>query len=398
MDFAYDPVRQAGYIQQCLSQNKRPIGFFLAAGCSMAVLDEAGEPLIPNIEALTKIVAAKMTQSPAGKDFAIVLKNLKTDGNKSPNIEEILTHIRGLNEVAGQGEARGLKTAQLDGLDAEVCGEIVAAVTRDLPGTATPFHRLAAWVKGTTRDSAVEIFTTNYDLLIEQGLETHRVPYFDGFVGGRRPFFDSYAIEEDVLPPRWARLSKLHGSVNWRQTEQGTPYRCEGETENRRYMIYPSHLKYDESRRMPYLAMLDRLRQFLRMPSAVLVVCGYSFGDKHLNTSLVDGLQGNPRAMMFGLGFDPLDKYPGAVELAETCGNFSFLARDKAVIGTRTAAWLERPAAEDLRDSIAVEWEKVGSEERRRGLFLLGDFAKLGDFLAELIGAERAMPEEPDAK
>lgn len=364
----------------------------------MAVPDAAGNPLVPDIAALSTIVSANLAKAGRDKDFLAILANLKADGIGEPNLEQILTHIRALREVAGTGEARGLKKAQLEALDMEVCEEIVAAVSKDLPGTQTPFHRLAAWINGTARDSAVEIFTTNYDLLIEQALEVHRVPYFDGFVGGCRPFFDAYAMEEDTLPSRWARLWKLHGSINWRQTDDGIVYRAWSDGKGERYMIHPSHLKYEESRRMPYLAMLDRLRQFLRMPSAVLITCGYSFKDDDLNASLIDGLQGNPKAMMFGLGFDPFANYAAATRLAETCVNFSFLSPDKAIIGTRIAPWIGSDDSGELQDSNAIEWTKAPTGERRMASFRLGDFAKLGDFLAELVGADRIIADEKDAK
>jgi hypothetical protein len=39
------------------------------------------------------------------------------------------------------------------------------------------------------RDFSKEIFTTNYDLVIEKSLEAIRAPYFDGFVGSYEPFF-----------------------------------------------------------------------------------------------------------------------------------------------------------------------------------------------------------------
>ena len=38
-------------------------------------------------------------------------------------------------------------------------------------------------------DSLKEIFTSNYDLIIEKSLEAIRIPHFDGFVGSYEPFF-----------------------------------------------------------------------------------------------------------------------------------------------------------------------------------------------------------------
>src|SRR5690606_25378948 len=119
---------------------------------------------------------------------------------------------------------------------------------------------LALWIKNASRAHAVEIFTLNYDLLVEQALERNGVPYFDGFFGVHEAFFDGFAIENEanLLPTRWARLWKLHGSINWWAKEsEGAIAVIRSETK-RGYnsLIHPSHLKYDQARQMPYLAML----------------------------------------------------------------------------------------------------------------------------------------------
>ena len=33
----HDPARQISFIQQALSQNRKPIGFFLGAGCPLSI-------------------------------------------------------------------------------------------------------------------------------------------------------------------------------------------------------------------------------------------------------------------------------------------------------------------------------------------------------------------------
>jgi hypothetical protein len=224
-----------------------------------------------------------------------------------PNVEDYLGRIRALRQVAGDDEVQGLGKTELERLEGAVCDEIYRLTKPDLPGGDTPYHNLARWIRTISRDVAVEIFTTNYDLLMEQALERLRVPYFDGFVGSCAPFFDPHAIEEDHLPSRWARIWKLHGSINWalmsRDGESDIVCRRRPEEvkPRGRQLIHPSHLKYDESRRMPYLAMIDRLKHFLKRPSAALVVCGYSFADVHLNEVLRQGLSANPRAHAFGL-------------------------------------------------------------------------------------------------
>lgn len=401
MSQGHDPIRQANYLRQALAQEKRPLGLFLCSGCSMAIrvhVDGTEVPLIPDIAGLTKVVNGRLVKSDHQKPYEIVLGHFRADKREEPNVEDLLTHIRSLRQVAGNDVVRGIEAKELEALDREICNIIVEVVDKSLPNTSTPYHKVAAWIGAIPRSYPVQIFTTNYDVLVEQALEETRVPYFDGFVGSRRTFFDSYAMEEDVLPPRWARLWKLHGSINWRQDKAGVVSRGEKVEGDERRVIHPSHLKYDESRRMPYVAMIDRLRSFLKQPSSVLIICGYSFRDQHLNANLTEGLQGNSTAMTFALVHGGLEKYGETIKIASTRANFSLLASDGAVIGTKNARWAERDGGED---SVAVEWVAKAAAAGggpREGRFKLGDFARFGLFLEELIGAERSKEEPKDAK
>lgn len=186
---------------------------------------------------------------------------------------------------------RGFDRASLEALDVAVGDAINDLVAVSLPSEDSPYHQLAAWAGSIARAQALEIFTTNYDLLIEQALEESRVPYFDGFVGARESFLDITAIEDDEMPARWVRLWKLHGSVNWRLDGSSVSRVSHLQAGSPR-LVHPSHLKYDESRRMPYLAMIDRLRAFLRRRGAARFVSGYSFGDRHINEAMIQGLEG----------------------------------------------------------------------------------------------------------
>lgn len=405
MDNFQDPHRQVGYLQQCLASDKKPLGLFLGAGCPMAIRPggDQNPPLIPDIAGMTKVVRDAL-----GKiaEFASLLKivddHFKKDGRGDANVEEILSHIRALRSVAGNDEVRGLSAVNLDKLDEKVCGLILELADKSLPDSETPYHRIASWVEGVPREMAIEVFTTNYDLLMEQAFEDRRVPYFDGFAGARKPFFDVRAMEEDALPPRWARLWKLHGSINWYQTPTKGVLRGAVNEKGLKRVIHPSHLKYEESRRMPYLAMLDRLRAFFKKPASTLVLCGYSFRDEHINEIIVQGLQGMPTAIAFALLFDSIEKYPDAVKLARTRSNLSLLAMDGAVISGSVAKWVEKDA--DAVISNAANWvtwkplDPANIGGKQTASFMLGNFAAFGEFLHVLIGDARSISETPNAK
>lgn len=364
---------------------------FLAAGCPMSIRhSETNEPLIPDVQQLTTAVFQSLDSSEHGDSFKTVLGHFVSDGKDLPNIETFLSHVRALRNVAGQDEVRGIGAADLVALDQAACHRIVEIVSKCLPHADTAYHKLAAWVGAIQRAHPVELFTTNYDLLLEEALEANRIPYFDGFVGSRLTFFDTHAMEEDVLPARWARLWKLHGSINWQKDDQNTVRRGQATSPIEHCLIHPSHLKYDESRRMPYLAMIDRLRSFLRRPNSVLVISGYSFGDDHLNEVLIQGLQGNATAVVYTLLYGPLNNYPKAIRLASSRANLTLLANDEAVIGTRRGPW----SAEESEELKAlpfnpVQWVAAATDsDETRTAFTLGDFANLGRFLEDLIGTE----------
>lgn len=384
---AHDPHRQVTLLQQALSSGKRPVGLFLGAGCPVAVRVSADSgPLIPDIAGLSSAVSRALEPSKLGAPLASVRKHLDDESKPASTIEQWLSHIRTLRTVVGRESLQGMTASALDDLDAEICTAIHDLVNKALPSRETPYHSVATWIDAMGRDCPVELFTTNYDLLMEQALEECQIPYFDGFAGARRPVFDLRAIEDDAIPRRWARLWKLHGSINWYHVQgEGVCRQASMADKGSRRVIHPSHLKYEESRRMPYLAMLDRLRAFLRQPSVVVVVCGYSFRDEHLNEILVRGLQGNPSAMAFALQFGSIADYAEAGKLARQRSNLSLLARNGAIIGGVEAEWSQFGGVTLAHTWITSETSNGAGQAASR--LELGDFAVLGRFLRVLAGA-----------
>lgn len=387
----HEPHVQADYIRQSLSHDKRPIGVFIGAGCPLGVrVTRSGrdEPLIPDIAGMTVHVDRVLRSSAHKNIYELVQKHFSDDGLPVPNVEQLLSHVRFLKQVAGKDKARNISAVDAETLDATICNELAKMADQRLPSLETPYHKLAAWTGAINRSFPVEIFTTNYDLLIEEALESNRVPYFDGFIGAKDSFLDLQAMEGDVLPPRWARLWKIHGSLTWSEDPSGNVHR--GGTSGSRRLIYPSHLKYDESRRMPYLAMLDRLRGFVRQPASVLIVSGYSFSDDHLNEIIVQGLQGNATAAAFALMYGTLDNYPSLIQLAQNRANLSVLGADKAVIGTRLAEWTRGRPATHCQTSSAIEWiDDPDQPGTKKALFMLVDFRVLAAFAADLVGEQQ---------
>ncbi|MFM5019981.1 SIR2 family protein [Aeromonas rivipollensis] len=164
----------------------------------------------------------------------------------------------------------------------------------------------------------LNIFTTNYDRLIEAGAELAGLHLLDRFLGNLMPIFRSSRLDLDMHynppgirgEPRYlegvARFTKLHGSVDWVQTgkdirriglpfgaEKVTPYiqapGLDGVTANK-LMIYPNAAKDRETADYPYVELFRDLAAAVCRPNSTLVTYGYSFGDEHINRVIRDML------------------------------------------------------------------------------------------------------------
>ena len=375
-----DPYRQINIMQQALASDKSRIAFLLGAGCPFSINIEGGgakKSLIQDIEGLTKSTCKNLED----KNIDKIVARIPLSKDNKVTIEDILSHIRLLIEVVGKGQIDDFTKEKLEELEKAICDEITKTVSEELPDNETPYHQLAAWIGGIQRNNPVEIFTPNYDLLIESALESKNIPYFDGFIGSRKAFFDLHSIEHEELPPRWVKFWKLHGSINWWKDPNGKIFRGHSESAENKQMIYPSHLKYEESRRMPYYAMQDRLGHFLAAGQAVLVTCGYSFVDKHLNAIILDRLSANPWAICFGLLHNGLEKYPEALACAKETANLSLIANNGAFIGRQQMNWNTKEPHTISHYDYCIERETTDSGDDISIKCKIGDFHVLGNFL-----------------
>ncbi len=386
MDTVHNPDRYMADLRQLLSQGKKRIGLLVGAGAPTSVLVnkdgqivEDGEPLIPNVDGLTASTLDALDPTERGTIDAVV-----SDLGDRPNIEAILSRVRQLAEAIGPSSVHGLDGTGFKSLAERLCEEIGKRVQVSLPEGGNPYVDLVSWITGTRRDHPVEIFTPNYDLLIEEALERLPAPYFDGFVGSRRPFFDSTSVLTDELPRRWTLLWKIHGSLGWEEEEDDSIVRT-----NKRdatALIYPEHRKYTQIGRMPYSALFERLRSFLTKPDTLLLCTGFSFSDDHICAALRESLASNAHTAVFAFQYKPLAEESAATEIAKRCWNLSVYARDGATISGADGLW--RPGQSPNKDWEGIR-EAFWRAEDDAGEFLLGDFSRLANFLA-LIHAQRA--------
>ena len=177
---------------------------------------------------------------------------------------------------------------------------------------------LLSFASRTGNRERLNIFTTNYDRLIEVGAELAGVHLMDRFVGTMMPIFRSSRLNLDIHynppgirgEPRYlegvARLTKLHGSVDWIQNEDeirrmGLPFGADDiapylnapglkGADALKLMIYPNSAKDRETAEYPYVELFRDFAAAICRPNSTLVTYGYGFGDEHINRVIQDML------------------------------------------------------------------------------------------------------------
>lgn len=366
-------------LRQILSQGRKRIGILIGAGAPLSIRVDAngsisseGSALIPGVDDLTNRVIEGLDGQ-----FRTAADAIRSGLPKGGNIESILSRIRLLQQALGNTQVNGLDGEGYGLLGKCVCNDIGTIVSAKLPIDRCAYHELVSWISGTQRPHPIEIFTTNYDLLLEEAFESAKVPYFDGFTGGHAPFFDPVTVSGNDLPSRWSRLWKLHGSLGWR-VDNGVVIRSGGY--ECAELIYPDHLKYDLTQKQPYAALFERLKHFLLQPDTLLLTAGFSFRDAHICAVLDESLAMNPNSAVFAFQFQNLASEDAACALALDRPNLSVYAADGAVISGVPGKWRPGDPPKNWSEIRASFWGPRWG--KGAPVFLLGDFSSFCRFCA----------------
>lgn len=372
-------------LRTIIAQGRKRIALLVGAGAPAGTAKDDGTyPLIPAVESLTTQVLDTLAPKYEGQITALKAELDKHD------IESILSRIRSLSKVIGKSTIHGLSGDDFKTFGEAICAEIGKIVNVRLPKNGCAYSEIVNWITGIARDHPIEIFTTNYDLLFEEAFEAVRAPYFDGFTGGREPFFDPVSVASNDLPPRWTRLWKLHGSLGWRASTKDEVIRTGHETAT--HLVFPEHLKYDQTQKAPYAALFDRLRTFLMTPDTLLISIGFSFADAHVSARIDEGLASNPSASVFAFQYKPIGQEKAVCELAKRRPNLSVYAPDSALVNGIAGPW--RVPAElphkDWGPIRSTYWAspKDGTEPQ----FSLGAIEAFGRFFAASRSMQAVAP------
>jgi SIR2-like domain len=276
--------------------------FLIGAGCSSC----AGKPLIGK---LTSEVLAKVDPK-----IKAEFEGLKGVGTRSPTIEDLINYLvryQNILQTVQDTDKHSLKPAWIEDSLQALKKEIVAHIAdswNDSPVHARFLQRIAnRWSK-----SGRDIFTLNYDTLIEATLDKLRYQYVDGFRGSRSGWFDPTVFDEASTCTPNFKVHKLHGSINWLREKTGHVRRSvvsSADDITETVVVYPSEQKYLQTQFGVYETLIGRFRARLRMPTVnnCLVTLGYSFNDAHINEAIIDAINatGSNLTVIAFIGPDP---------------------------------------------------------------------------------------------
>ncbi|MDM1496674.1 SIR2 family protein [Myroides odoratimimus] len=231
-----------------------------------------------------------------------------------------------------------------DGIDLVDCVDRIKNFIRNacmlnLPDNAPHSILLNKMTKRKVTLPRFRLFTLNYDTMFEQAASRNNFTIIDGFSFGIPRVFSGRNFDYDIVSRNQSRvkeednfiekvfhLYKLHGSVNWEKIDNKI-YQREGIESP--LMIYPHQSKYESSYEQPYFEMMSRFQNSLRKENVFLVTIGFSFGDKHIVTSIIEALEQNPgfQLMIINRSIDESNvNLKPFIEAAKKYSNISIVA------------------------------------------------------------------------
>lgn len=287
-------------MRDLLSQSQ--LAFLLGAGCSKI----AGLPLMSE---LTRTVLDHNKIGKNTKGLLDKVRELYSDA-ASATIEDYMSEIVDLLSIAERRTRRGASQSKVSVGDQERDATELQAALNEIKGAISSaigdkevniatHQQFVRAIHGSLQAGkagrCVDYFILNYDTLIEDALGLERVVYCDGFTGAATGWWEPSTFMADG---KAARVFKIHGSIDWcLLKDDSLPRRIRSgiktESDRNHVLIYPAATKYQEAQRDPFAQMLHYMRQSLcpgEGKEMVLVICGYGFGDSHIDLEIENAL------------------------------------------------------------------------------------------------------------
>ena len=251
----------------------------------------------------------------------------ESNGRGTPNIEdqlrignELLAGLKILDDERSTKLEQEIKLLLMNFTESLLKNEnniALAEAKRKDEAFSYLVHFLMSFASRNGTRERLNIFTTNYDRIIEVGAELAGLNLLDRFVGTITPIFRSSRLDIDMHynppgirgEPRYlegvSRFTKLHGSLDWIQNKDniqrvGLPIGATNiipyitnpyiNSDPSRIMVFPNSAKDRETIGYPYVELFRDFASAICVPNSTVVTYGYSFGDQHINRILFDML------------------------------------------------------------------------------------------------------------
>ncbi len=186
----------------------------------------------------------------------------------------------------------------------------------------------------------VNIFTTNFDMFLEDSCERIGIPYNDGFTGQINPTFNVSNFNkiqrykslqfDNVSDIPLFNIIKLHGSTSWAAREGKIHYsdgsniiddldNKTGDEFSRGYdqiaVINPNAEKHFETvLDTNYASMLRKFTLELEKENSALMIIGCSLLDNHIKNLLYGVMRSNPTLMVFYFSYSKYNESSDRLE------------------------------------------------------------------------------------
>ena len=273
--------------------------FLIGAGCSF----DAGLPLMKD---LTDEIVEKLK---GNETMDLILQVFEGESPCSNSIERYMSAIVGYQSIIDKMKLSRVKDPSIiihddKKVTAEVLDNLLDNIKHEIfniiEKRKVKICHHTQFIKGIhkhlfagKKKKTVDYFVLNYDTLIEDALGLEEIRYQDGFEGSATGWWDPKLLKEQS---DYSRVFKIHGSIDWclLGEEDWTPKRIRGQIDTKKQspvLIYPASTKYQEIQRNPFDTLITSMRNTLsESKQTVLVICGYSFNDLHINTVVEEAI------------------------------------------------------------------------------------------------------------
>ena len=280
------------------------------------------EMLVPHIKAETKKEHIDIEDLLGALYECARVSNAIHSGNSA--LAPILSSQRAVSQVASPG----LETTQVKNMFSSLESHVhnyasaINQLVYDLYSKAPSASEYEQnWKKLISRAlkkyERVEIFTTNYDVVLETVIENEGFPIYTGRT--KTPFARLNTSEwtlGDTLESSRGRLTKIHGSVDWQKSGNEIFWGAPAFTgsHDRHVILYPA--KYKSLTEWPFNVFHQYFATQAKIADAAIFV-GFAFRDQAINEVIRAGIRQDVRVAV-------IDPYPNHMIPIES-GNVGYI-------------------------------------------------------------------------